>query len=182
MNDVYDGWARDPRVLAALSAYEQWVGQQQPALDAHLNAELRYAVKLTAAHAAGVRSEPHFTLESAVRRVRPERREMILGQLQAIIRLAVPEPVAHEYHPENYDDPYCESCRPWRTQVKVVRPSKHGWWVTLPGWISDEPVLVSGSEIPEEISSHFKPDFRLHARVNIGAEYAGLLKFRGWEL
>ena len=69
--------------------------------------------------------------------------------------------------------------RRWRTQVHVLGVFATGYiTVRLPGWTSQETVVLTGSDLPP-----FTPeaDQRYHAKVNLGAEAAEDLAFSDWE-
>jgi hypothetical protein len=73
--------------------------------------------------------------------------------------------------------------RPIRTQVVCVdRDDQSGTvYVSLPGWISDEPVRLLTASLAPEIAKLLRPEARVHAEVNLGADRSEDLFFDSWE-
>lgn len=87
--------------------------------------------------------------------------------------------VGHYVHTVCWDaDP-----RMWRSLVLVVAVDVDNGTATveIPGWHSGEAVRIRLDGVPGNVRDRFAPDFRCHARVNIGAETAGELVFADWE-
>ncbi|MET0395398.1 MAG: hypothetical protein ABW277_01095 [Longimicrobiaceae bacterium] len=77
------------------------------------------------------------------------------------------------------------SRRPWRTLLRVddvVSDGRRRWFgVIIPAWDSNQVVRVWFDQVPEQIQGIVKPDIRLHAQVNLGAETSAELYFTDWE-
>ncbi len=75
------------------------------------------------------------------------------------------------------------SRRPWRTQVRVeeVVDEREYFYVVISGWSSREKIRVSYDDVPPKIQPLIKPERRLHAHVNVGAEKHEELYFDSWE-
>jgi hypothetical protein len=75
--------------------------------------------------------------------------------------------------------------RPWRTLVRVddvVQDGLHPWFgVIVPAWDSGEIVRIWFDQVPANLHAIIKPDVRLHATVNLGAESPEELFFDNWE-
>lgn len=71
----------------------------------------------------------------------------------------------------------------WRTLVRVVSVNhKCGCFhVVVPGWDARNIIELNLDSVPDKIRPLLKPDERLYARVNTGADHAGDLRFEGWE-
>ena len=82
------------------------------------------------------------------------------------------------------EDEYTLETRPWRTlvEIRTIDLRRGRFYVELPGWISDEPIVLDLNVLTDEqVASALRQDGRLHARVNTGAEHAGDLTFSDWE-
>ncbi len=75
------------------------------------------------------------------------------------------------------------SRRPWRTLVRVhdVDGMRQYCHVVVPGWNVEQKIRVSFESIPAALRRSLKPDKRLHAKVNTGAEDSKDLFFDEWE-
>lgn len=74
--------------------------------------------------------------------------------------------------------------RPWRNQVRVVDvgdKDRGVFYVTVPGWRGDERIGVLRADVPPGVRARLVEGYRLHAKVNIGAESADELFFQDWE-
>lgn len=70
----------------------------------------------------------------------------------------------------------------WRTLIQVDDVSENSnFFIIIPSWNPQETISINKSELPPEISSIIKPDMRLHARANIGADNVNDLFFTDWE-
>ena len=74
--------------------------------------------------------------------------------------------------------------RPWRTQIHFLDQDseQQGTFIAeIPGWELSEVIRIRLKDIPVDVASHVRPDFRCHARVNLGAETAEELFVCDWE-
>lgn len=71
----------------------------------------------------------------------------------------------------------------WRTLVRVVEVNnKRGcFYVVVPGWDIRDIIRLDLDSVPDELRMRIKPDKRLYAWVNTGAENAEDLSFERWE-
>jgi hypothetical protein len=77
------------------------------------------------------------------------------------------------------------SRRVWRTLVRVedVSPDRNmRAYVVLPAWDNERVVRIPVTDIPEAVRPAVKPDARLYAWVNLGAETNEELFFDRWEV
>jgi CheY-like chemotaxis protein len=72
--------------------------------------------------------------------------------------------------------------KPWRAQVVVTDLDKHHAWFEVPAWQHSARIRLRLADLPREISAVLDLDFRLFARVNLGAERNADLYFDDWEL
>jgi hypothetical protein len=76
------------------------------------------------------------------------------------------------------------SRRPWRTLVRVEDVSDDRTpyvYIVVPSWNPDEVVRLPLNDIPEAVRPSVRPDARLYARINLGAETYEDLFFQAWE-
>lgn len=71
--------------------------------------------------------------------------------------------------------------RMWRTLIRIEHVGSREVSLVIPAWDSQEVVKVKLAHIPEPVKSLLKPEKRLHARVNTGAERHQDLHFADWE-
>jgi hypothetical protein len=102
---------------------------------------------------------------------------------------------------ELHDDPEaftraCDECiyefdvgfrahrEPWRAQVVVadVDEEREHFWFEVPAWEHSARVRLRAEHIPEQIRVRLELDYRLFAKVNLGAERNEDLYFDAWEL
>jgi hypothetical protein len=72
--------------------------------------------------------------------------------------------------------------RPWRAQIHVIdlEADRGRVYVQVPAW-GEALIRVGTHDVPEEVQRELKPDYRCHARVNLGAESLHELYFYEWE-
>lgn len=76
------------------------------------------------------------------------------------------------------------SRRVWRTMVRVEEVSDGTYkyvYVVVPGWEPKEVIGLPFADIPDAVQALVKPDARLYAKVNLGAESYEDLFFDEWE-
>jgi CheY-like chemotaxis protein len=75
------------------------------------------------------------------------------------------------------------SRRPWKTLVRIeeIETDRNYCYVVVPAWDVETKIRISIESIPSRIRRHLKPDQRLRALVNIGAESQQDLFFDQWE-
>lgn len=76
------------------------------------------------------------------------------------------------------------SRRSWRTLVRVEEVTEERYsyvYVVVPAWNPSEVIRLPLSDVPEPIHPAVRPDARLYAQVNVGAETYEDLFFREWE-
>lgn len=69
----------------------------------------------------------------------------------------------------------------WRTLLRVEKIEENAVHFIIPAWNYEQPVVVEKNKIPNEILLLLKPDFRLHAKVNIGNDDVSELIFEEWQ-
>ena len=69
----------------------------------------------------------------------------------------------------------------WRTLIRI--DAVHNDYVILyvPAWNSQIPIAIEKKQLPEELLSIIRPNFRLHVEVNLAAGNSTDLKFKNWE-
>lgn len=75
--------------------------------------------------------------------------------------------------------------RPWRAQVHFLEADKEFsgyYFAEVPGWDRSEVFRIKTSDISSNAEHIILPDFRCHARVNLGAEDLESLYICDWEL
>jgi hypothetical protein len=84
-----------------------------------------------------------------------------------------------------FEEKFVPGRRPWRTLIRVedVEPESNPPMVfaIIPAWNPDEGVRFPLDIVPEEIRDSVKPDARIYAKVNIGAENQDELFFEDFE-
>lgn len=75
------------------------------------------------------------------------------------------------------------SRRPWRTQVSFPEVDDNGLivYAEVPAWPGGQVIRLQKTDLPETLLLQLKPDYRCHAKVNIGAERQEDLYFLDWE-
>jgi hypothetical protein len=77
------------------------------------------------------------------------------------------------------------SRRPWRTQVHFLTPDDEQaetFFAEIPGWENREVIRVRLSDLPENVATLVKENFRCHAYANLGAETTEDLYLCDWML
>jgi hypothetical protein len=69
----------------------------------------------------------------------------------------------------------------WRTLIRIDDMDETNFYIIIPAWNQNETVSLSRSLLPEHINRIIQADYRLHAEVNIDAEYSSDLYFVSWE-
>jgi CheY-like chemotaxis protein len=72
--------------------------------------------------------------------------------------------------------------KPYRTIVRIANIDKESIEAFVPGWNPHKAVCFPTSLVPENIRDVLKPNIRLFAHVNIGAEKSDDLYFKKFEL
>lgn len=73
--------------------------------------------------------------------------------------------------------------RPWRTQVHFLRPDDEQpdtFLIELPAWEVRELLRVRLSDLPSEVRTQVRDDFRCHVRANLAATQSEELFLCGW--
>ena len=71
----------------------------------------------------------------------------------------------------------------WRTLVAVIFKNVYQRTITvrIPGWDSTKQIVLPYTSFPDELIPLLEKNYRLHAKVNIGAERKEDLIFTDWE-
>ncbi|WP_124778920.1 MULTISPECIES: hypothetical protein [Micromonospora] len=74
--------------------------------------------------------------------------------------------------------------RPWRTQVHFLSKDddqRNTYFAEIPGWERNDVIRVSLTDLPQEVATMVRDDWRCHARANLGAESPEELYLCDWE-
>ena len=81
-----------------------------------------------------------------------------------------------------YAGDFDPSRKPWRTLVRVTDTDEGNYFhVVVPAWNPELKLRVYHQDVPPELHAKIRPDQRLHAQVNTGAEDELDLYFDEWE-
>lgn len=79
---------------------------------------------------------------------------------------------------------YVSERKPWRTLVRVDDvdiEGKGNFYVFVPAWNPNKAISLNKKGLPEQLQKLITPDFRFHAKVNLGANSLNDLFFKDWE-
>jgi len=70
----------------------------------------------------------------------------------------------------------------WRTLIRVDDVVDNNVFIFIPGWDYQVSLSLNKLDLPKNIQDIIKPDMRIHAKVNVGAERQDELYFKDWEI
>lgn len=76
---------------------------------------------------------------------------------------------------------YTPERKAWRTLIRVDDVDLNNCYIVIPAWDTNKVISVNRNDIPLHLQALVLPDFRFHAKVNIGTTNENDLFFKEWE-